>query len=388
MTMGGFFSGIGGFELAATQAGITPIWSNEIDPFCCKVLRHHFDHKIIQDDIKKIKASDLEPVDLICGGFPCQPYSHAGKRGGDTDERHLWPEMLRLIRAKRPAWVLGENVYGLINWNEGLVFNEIQTDLENEGYEVQPIVLPAASKNAPHKRDRIWIVAYSDSNRGRQEHQFSAGRKVSETRHKRGRAISNPNKLYGDLSGFYTSKVSQLKATSLFKNTTSKPSNPGVEILRQKRQNTILSGEYATNPKCKGLQKPKKSQLKQPISDAQRNDSQHATNSENIRFQRCKQADGGKREKPHDQQFDGCSGEWVNAWEQWPTQSPVCSRDDGISDRLDGITFSKWRNESIKAYGNAIVPQVAYEILSVIKQIHDSPDLLTMNPEQIKLRTF
>src|SRR5688572_19908081 len=164
MTVGSLFAGIGGFELAAQWAGLTPVWSNEIDPFCCKVLRKNFKHRIIEDDIRNIGAQNLEPVDILTGGFPCQPFSTAGKRKGTEDDRHLWPQMLRIIGEVKPRWIVGENVSGLLNWSGGLVLKQIKIDLENQGYQFfPPCILPACGVNAPHKRDRIWIIAHTKS---------------------------------------------------------------------------------------------------------------------------------------------------------------------------------------------------------------------------------
>ena len=104
-------------------------------------------------------------IDILTGGFPCQPYSSAGKRLGKEDERHLWPEMLRAIHEIKPKYIVGENVFGLLNWNGGMVFNEVHLDLESAGYEVQAVVIPAAAVNAPHGRDRVWFVAtYTNCN--------------------------------------------------------------------------------------------------------------------------------------------------------------------------------------------------------------------------------
>jgi DNA (cytosine-5)-methyltransferase 1 len=164
------FSGIGGFSLAASWLGWETVQFVEWDSFCQKVLKHHWPNVPIHSDIKTFNATHLHgTIDIISGGFPCQPYSLAGKRKGKDDDRHLWPEMLRTIREVQPSWVVGENVYGIVNWSGGLVFDEVQADLENEGYEVQPYILPACAVNAPHRRDRTWFVAYSDSN----EHSFN-----------------------------------------------------------------------------------------------------------------------------------------------------------------------------------------------------------------------
>ena len=210
-------------------------------------------------------------MDVISGGFPCQPYSTAGKRLGKEDERHLWPEMLRAIREVSPRWVVGENVRGLVNWNDGLVFDEVQADLEAEGYEVQPFLLPACAVNAPHRRDRIWFVAHADSAR-RQEQQFAT-----------------------------------------------EPSKP--------RQ---FGRDNSTDPGCLGLS--------QPVADG--------------KLERFGFGKRGKRQ----------------TWDAFPSEPPVCGGNDGLSGGLDGITFPKWRNESIKAYGNAVVPQVVHQIFKAIEE--------------------
>lgn len=164
MTHGSLFSGIGGFDLAAEWMGWENVFHCEINPFGRKVLNHYWPQSISYEDITKTDFSiHRGTIDVLTGGFPCQPYSVAGERKGKEDERHLWPEMLREIREIAPKWVVGENVYGIINWNDGLVFEEVQTDLENQGYKVQPILLPACSQDAEHQRYRIWFIAYSIS---------------------------------------------------------------------------------------------------------------------------------------------------------------------------------------------------------------------------------
>ena len=160
------FAGIGGFGLAGHWAGIKTVCQVEIDPFCQKVLQKNFPNAKRYADVKKFDGKPWRgTVDIISGGFPCQPYSSAGKRLGKEDERHLWPEMLRIIREVRPRWIVGENVFGLVNWSGGLVFDEVQSDLESEGYEVQAFVLPAAGVNAPHERNRIWFISYAGKTR-------------------------------------------------------------------------------------------------------------------------------------------------------------------------------------------------------------------------------
>ncbi len=157
------FSGIGGPELAAEWMGWKNVFHCEINPFGSKILDYYWPESESYENIKETNFKKWRgTIDVLTGGFPCQPYSLAGKRKGTDDERHLWPEMLRAIREIQPRWVVGENVFGLIGWNGGLVFDEVQADLEALGYEVQSVLLPACSVNAPHKRDRVFIVAYSN----------------------------------------------------------------------------------------------------------------------------------------------------------------------------------------------------------------------------------
>jgi len=197
------FSGIGGFALAARNTwggAYRNICFCEINKYCQSVLRKNFGKEVvIIDDIRKLTkesvgvVTDAEcgrpyttkdeqkleskrrnklctkqsrnpesgRIDLLTGGFPCQPFSQAGKRKGTNDDRYLWPEMLRVIREFKPTWVVAENVRGLLTISEGMVFEQVCLDLENEGYEVQPFVIPACAVNAPHRRDRVWIVAHS-----------------------------------------------------------------------------------------------------------------------------------------------------------------------------------------------------------------------------------
>lgn len=157
------FAGIGGFSLAGHWAGWETVAFVEWDSFCQKVLNKNFPNVPVYGDIKQFDGTQYtRTVDIICGGFPCQPFSDAGKRKGTADDRYLWPEMLRVIREVQPAWVVGENVAGLISMDGGVVLESVCADLEGEGYSVQPFVIPACAVGAPHERERIWIVAHLD----------------------------------------------------------------------------------------------------------------------------------------------------------------------------------------------------------------------------------
>lgn len=161
MTHASLFSGIGGFDLAAEWAGWTNAFNCEIDPFCRKILKYHFPDAEQYGDIRTADFTIWrDRIDVLTGGFPCQPFSLAGKRKGTEDDRYLWPEMLRVIRTVRPRWVVGENVYGIVNWSEGMVLDTVCSDLEEAGYEVQPYIIPACGVGAPHRRDRCWFVAH------------------------------------------------------------------------------------------------------------------------------------------------------------------------------------------------------------------------------------
>jgi len=274
------FSGIGGFDLAAEWSEWENIFHCEWNPFGQKVLKYHFPNSIGYNDITKTDFSiHRGQIDILTGGFPCQPYSTAGKRLGKDDDRHLWPHMLRAIREIKPRWVVGENVRGLVNWNEGLVFHEVQTDLENEGYEVQPFLIPAAGVNAPHQRYRVWFVAYSND-------------KGRDTR-------------FGQVQS----------------------------------ENGEIS-KWDNNAKERNVTN----------SNTARIYEQHITTESN------------KKTKPSGTSFER------RDFSRFPTKPPICGGNDGISRELDGITFPKWRIESIKAYGNAIVPQVAYQIFKAINE--------------------
>lgn len=288
MTHGSLFSGIGGFDLAAQWMGWENVLHCEINPFGRQVMSYYWPNATSYEDITKTDFTIWRGrIDVLTGGFPCQPFSLAGKRKGTGDERHLWPEMLRAIREIEPRWIVGENVFGLVNWDGGLVFEQVQADLEAEGYEVQPYILPAAGINAPHRRDRVWFVAHAKS-KGSNRTSNEASCEVR---------ISNRD---------------------------------------ETKQPTISSEVRSTSdPRNKGLQGRK------VIGSA-----------------------GSCRQERHKQP----AGRVCPEWDEFPTQPPVRGRNDGVSPGLAGITFSKHRNESIKAYGNAIVPQVVYQIFKAIEQ--------------------
>ena len=154
------FSGIGGFALACRWAGIETIAFCEIEKYAQRVLRKNFPGIRIFEDVRQFPATEFREPFLLTGGYPCQPFSQAGKRRGAEDDRHLWPSMFGIIRTSRPTWILAENVAGHVT----LGLDEVLADLESEGYAVQPIIVPACSVDAPHRRDRVWVLANAKSN--------------------------------------------------------------------------------------------------------------------------------------------------------------------------------------------------------------------------------
>jgi DNA (cytosine-5)-methyltransferase 1 len=329
MRHGSLFSGIGGFDLAAEWMGWENVFHCEWNAFGQRVLKHYWPNAESFNDITKTDFTKYaNTVDIITGGFPCQPYSSAGKRLGKEDERHLWPEMLRAIREISPRFVVGENVRGLTNWNGGLVFDEVCSDLENLGYKVAPVIIPACGVNAPHRRERVWFVAHSDSNAGR--------RRPSESRREERQTESH-----------------------------------GKPRVHSRANTNGDEGNVADAQRSGGLQWRKNIQSQKPNGQKfvctgwQRN----VTNSKQLRLEYRTESRGIRKstKKTQSERRNFANKFEANGWTRFPTQSPICGGNDGLPTELDGITFSKWRAESIKAYGNAIVPQVAYEIFKVIE---------------------
>ena len=272
----------------------------EIDPFCQQVLLRHWPNSKVYGDIRSItdtrrksaynkedkqklegegggqssleQSRNMGEVDLLTGGFPCQPFSQAGRRGGTADNRYLWPEMLRVIQLTKPTWVIAENVRGLLTIEQGVVFEQVCLDLEASGYEVQPLIIPAVSVNAPHRRDRVWFVAH---------------------------------KLDTGLEG-----VSD-------------------ETKRYSRQRNREWGNETSNPNAQD-------------SISQRSGGGMESSGQVLERQSSKIKDAGSS--------------WEENWVEVATR--LCRVDDGVPRRVDRL----------KALGNAIVPQVAIEVMKAIKQ--------------------
>ena len=167
LTVGSLFSGIGGFDLGLEKAGMQVIWQSEIDPYSCAILEKHWPDVTNIGDIRKVNWKTVERPNVLCGGYPCQPFSFAGLRKGNNDPRHLWPEFKKAIRILQPDYAIMENVRGHLS----LGFKEVLKDLASIGYDAEWQVIPASATGAPHKRERLIIVAYPKSKqRNEREH--------------------------------------------------------------------------------------------------------------------------------------------------------------------------------------------------------------------------
>lgn len=357
----------------------------EINPFGRKILDYWFPNSKSYEDITKTDFTEWrEKINVLTGGFPCQPFSVAGQRKGAEDNRYLWPEMLRAIREIQPDWVVGENVAGILSMvqpgsetalgREESLFGEVDrerilhrqeyvvetvcNDLEREGYSVQPVVIPACAVGAPHRRDRVFFIAHrADAGvKGMQrkwEDNILSGRTASDTDGKR---CNNWSDNWQERPICYDQK---------------RYSEENQSERTERKRRTCENGSVASYSQCSGS-----GQIQQEIQSEQPNGHSFDSNgskrnvaysdSELLQYRNSGRQEGRKNEKkPIEPPY--CPEDWS----RFPTQSPVCSRDDGISTRLDGIAFSKWRQESIKAYGNAIVPQVMYEIFQAIQETYN-----------------
>ena len=303
------FSGIGGFSLGLESAGFKTIAFCEVDKFCQKVLSKHWPNIPISSDIKKLRYKggrlyDAERViyegniDLVCGGFPCQPFSIAGRKKGTEDNRDLWPEMFRLIQQAQPTWVIGENVPNFIN----MAFTRTKTDLEGEGYIVQPFIIPACAVGAPHRRDRVWIIAYRDSGTAQQAKNCKG--------------------------------VSKKKAASI----QTQEQGGNAQAILDNRCATV-SGTDAANPKSQQNRRGKQRKFQRHSTDAPDSDSDH----QRCQGSKCKTL---SRKQRKSWEFSGGYQEWRDGW---PVSTPrVCGVDDGIPNRT----------HRLKSLGNAVVPQI------------------------------
>ena len=288
LSHGSLFSGIGGFDLAAEWMGWNNIFQVEKDDWCRKVLAKNFPKTERFADIKDFTGYEYtNRIDVISGGFPCQPFSVAGQRKGKDDDRYLWEEMLRVIATIKPTYVVGENVTGII----GLALDTVLSDLEAQDYTTETFIIPACSKNAWHRRDRVWIVAYANSI-GRQDEQKENGQSIH--------------------NGNWNDKIEK----------------------QGRGEQQCRTGKSSVNDTEKAKERGRFFQ---------------DTNSP--RLEEHKLLDTGLLERP--------SGNGTPVKEQWAVEPELGRVAHGIPDRMDRL----------KGLGNAIVPQVAYEIFKSLEAV-------------------
>ena len=355
MTHASVFSGIGGPEVAATMLGWENLFHCEINPFGRKVLDYWYPNAKSYDDITTTDFTEWRGrVDVLTGGFPCQPFSYAGRRRGSEDDRYLWPAMYRAIDEIQPTRVEAENVAGILTrveqgkvsevagaanlfdalddlrgryeLRETFTLQRICTDLESHGYAVQPVLVPACAVGAPHRRDRVFIVArrIADTSDARAE---GMQRERQDAIHRPRHAADTIDEGLHGRNDFDTQRHGQ-------------------------------SSDGRTRQACE-------------VSGRERNvaDTCHAV----LQEARPEQPTAGNRG------FGVRTGEWVerfgrgeeigSRWANFPSVSPIHRGNDGIPFDVDRLTlsFGKWRTEALKAYGNAILPQVMYEICRAIE---------------------
>ena len=404
MTHASLFSGLGGFDLAASWMGWRNAFHCEIDGFCSRVLKYHFPDAEHYTDIRTTDFTEWRGrVDILTGGFPCQPFSLAGRRRGTEDDRYLWPEMLRAVQEIRPAWIVGENVAGILSMvqpreetvveREATIFGEdheetelrqryvvetVCSDLEREGYSVQPLVIPACAVGAPHRRDRVWFVArlaadptsHGDSGRPgqirKEKWRPEAGLYVEPFEHGR---IQRGLASYPDIDRRRERTRQQVAVTE----------RQGTPHDCSCGQNGIAAhpDEHRGTPRAagEGTEGGGRRHIPQP---EERGNPPERDNGLHGFTRDAAHSRGNQRKTYHlpaiteeTPRAGGRTDEELPAlrWAGFPTTQPVIRKgDDGIPERLAGITFPKWRAESVKVLGNAWCAPVAYEIFRAIQQ--------------------
>ena len=416
------FSGIGGFSLAAEYNNIETIGFVEKDKFCHKVLQKNFPGIPIIGDIRDVKRDTFEAVDIISGGFPCQPFSVAGKQKGRDDDRYLWDETIRVVAECKPRWFIGENVDGLVNIQNGLVLRQVQDDLEAEGFQVQCLVIPAASIGAWHQRKRVWIIGHnvcesehngsSTATEQRGNTQTSTGSQKRENSslqsERTGRPTDNGNVSDTECLGF--SERSSIRGlhkkepndSDKFSDK-SKTRTEERNVSNTQHQRWIdesIRGHRALGEESRGKEKKgDQSALCSSARSSERGKNKYwrwvISNSYNSRFKQSNE----KMARRSSEQFDSRSIQprqdqkniqyshdqrlqehqlsqkseeqrlnsgGLNAGEKptqswWEIESNLCGVPNGVSYGLD-----KGRVNRIKSLGNSIVPQIAYQLFKSI----------------------
>jgi DNA (cytosine-5)-methyltransferase 1 len=331
MKMLDLFSGIGGFSLAAHWAGIETVAFCEQDKYCQQVLKKHWPTVPIHDDVFQLRGEHFESqtIDIVSGGFPCQPFSVAGQRRGTQDDRYLWPEMFRVISEVRPAWVLGENVAGII----GVGIEQVLSDLESIGYDIQVFAIPACAVNAPHRRNRIWIVAHAAHGRIRR-----GGAQRESGQSARGSETLADTQYIGRNETKGQQKVADVEQCE---GRTEK--QDGVKQLARSNTRSVISKNVSDahgQPTGHG---------DDDVRTIQRTGSEGRESGSTIRSRKCRSI------KPRLGKLAyGLPARMDNHFDEEPADIPRTAK--GIQNRV----------ARLKALGNSIVPQVAYEIFKAM----------------------
>ena len=330
------FSGIGGFSLGLESTGyFKTIAFVEKDEFCQKVLKKNFPNVPIESEVRNVKGKKYA-TEVVTGGFPCQPFSVAGKRKGTDDDRYLWDETIRIVAETKPKWFIGENVDGIINIQNGMVLKQVQNDLEKENFQVQCLVIPASGIGAWHQRKRTWIIANSKSERG--------GKPGIFNKEKRDETCSS------------TQSISCYKNVPHSNHSRNRASQYDLERERQKidkrwkKKSQFKFSRYyddvsnSDSELCRGWRSEPKSRINKIWK---------------FSFKKKKQAQESLRSES-----EGCDDIFRKKTETWwETQSRICGVPDGLSEKLD-----KHRAKRIKSLGNSIVPLIARELgLAIMK---------------------
>ena len=405
------FSGIGGFSLGLeSTGGFETVQFVENNKWCQKVLAKNFPNVPITGDIRNYEGQ--EQADVVVGGFPCQPFSVAGKRKGTEDDRHLWPEMLRVIKASKPRWVIGENVRNLTSIQDGMVFEQVCTDLENEGYEVQSFIIPASAVNAPHQRYRVWIVAYSDSRLCRggraikpsgenKDRELYSSQEEQTRKHLRSKTIRR-NSVRGETENVADSESSKSRKQTEWKRgqDTERGSDDSRRVERE-------GSENVANAQCDGLTSTKKrrstketirqesqgenrtldsqgasglSETTKNVADSKLKSSNSITdNRSDIEIKKKRQetrtvnGSSSGRDVPNSEK-QGLEGHRESSSQELNEEHSPTERSEEQQRGMDHERFSVEPNvgrvahgvsnrvDRIKGLGNAIVPQIAYQI--------------------------
>jgi DNA (cytosine-5)-methyltransferase 1 len=363
------FSGIGGFSLGLESTGFfETIGFVEKDKFCQKVLKKHWSNINIEEDIRNVKGEKYQ-ADVVTGGFPCQPFSVAGKRKSTADDRYLWDEMLRVIRETKPRWVIGENVEGIVNINEGMVLRQVLNDLENEGFKSQCIIIPASGIGAWHQRKRIWIVGANVENsysRGRcWEKGIRKDDNTGSTREKQNNNIESSNERCGSRDNKISINVSNSNARLSIRENEEIQSRGNATTNGSKdvsNSDSIRYGRWSsegcTDREWSFLQRKQEGcKVGSEVKGCDRN----VSNTSSERSQGCGIQHNLEGEQRSEEFAAKTSSERQQTW--WETQSEFCGVPNGVSYELD-----KDRSNRIKALGNSIVPQIARQIgLSIME---------------------